>query len=53
MFGNVESLKVSLMKELCVFDGLEEVRTLTAKEKLKKSLIIRDLEKVTLMEEIS
>jgi hypothetical protein len=40
------------MEELCVLDGLEEVRALIVEEKLRKSLVISELEKVTLMEEI-
>jgi hypothetical protein len=38
----VESHKETLMEGLCVLDGLEEVRALVAKEKLKKTLVIID-----------
>jgi hypothetical protein len=41
------------MEELCVVDGLEEVRALVDGKKLRKTLVISELEKFTLMEEIS
>ena len=41
------------MEELCVLDGLEKVRALVDEEKLRKTFVISELEKVTLMEEIS
>jgi hypothetical protein len=45
VFGNVEFLKKFLMEELCVLDELEEVRVLVDEEKLRKTLVIRELEK--------
>jgi hypothetical protein len=33
------------MEELCVLDELEEVRVLVDEEKLRKTLVIRELEK--------
>jgi hypothetical protein len=41
------------MEELCVLNGLEEVRALIVEEKLRKSLVISELEKVNLIDEIS
>jgi hypothetical protein len=52
MFGYVESYKNVLTEDLCVLDGLEEVRALLAKQKLRKSLVISELENITLIEEI-
>lgn len=45
VFGNVEFLKKSLMEELRVLDELEEVRVLVDEEKLRKTLVISELEK--------
>jgi len=52
VFSNVMSHKKTLM-ELYVLYGLEEVRALGPGEKLRKTLVVSELEKVTLMEEIS
>jgi hypothetical protein len=49
----VESHKKSLMEELHVLDGLEEVRALVDEEKLRKILVISELENALLMGEIS
>jgi hypothetical protein len=53
VFGNVEFLKRSLMEELGILDGLEEVQALVDEEKLRKTLVISELERTLLMEEIS
>jgi hypothetical protein len=53
VFGNVDSLKQAHLEELHTFDRLEAERVLDSEEKLSKSLISSDLEKVTLQEEIS
>jgi hypothetical protein len=37
--------KKTLIEELCVLDGLEEVRALVTEEKLRKTLVISELEK--------
>jgi hypothetical protein len=52
VFGNVESYKKISYGGVVCFDGLEEVRALIAEEKLRKSLVISELEKVTLMERL-
>jgi hypothetical protein len=44
-FGNMVSHKKTLIEELCVLDGLEEVRALVTEEKLRKTLVISELEK--------
>jgi hypothetical protein len=46
VFGNVDSLKKARLEELCALDRLEEERGLDSKEKLRKSLIVSDLEKI-------
>jgi len=53
VFGNVESHKKTLLEELRILDGLEEERALVAEEKLRKIMVISELEKATLLEEIS
>ncbi len=41
------------MEELCVLDGSKEERVIDVEEKLRNTYVIGELEKVTLMEEIS
>jgi hypothetical protein len=53
VFGNIDSLKQARLKELHTFDRLETEKALDLEEKLSKSLISSDLEKITLQEEIS
>jgi hypothetical protein len=53
VFGNVEAHKKILLEELRVLDGLEEKRALIAEEKLRKIMVVSELEKPTLLEEIS
>jgi hypothetical protein len=53
MFGNIDSLKQTRFEKLRTFDRLETKRALDPEEKLSKSLISSDLEKITLQEEIS
>jgi hypothetical protein len=53
VFGNVDSLKQARLEKLHTFDRPEAERVLDSKEKLSKSLISSDLEKITLQEEIS
>jgi hypothetical protein len=53
VFGNVEIHKKALLEELCALDKLEEVRALVVEEKSRKSVVISELEKGTLVEEIS
>jgi hypothetical protein len=43
----------NLMELLRVLDGLKEERVVVAKEKLRKIMVISELEKATLLEEIS
>jgi hypothetical protein len=52
-FGNVESRKKMHMEELCALDRLEEQRGSTPEEKVRKCVVIRDLENSILQEEIS
>ena len=51
-FGNVEAHKKALLDELHVLDGLEEERALVVEENLSKIMVISELEKATLWEEI-
>jgi len=53
VFGNVVSQKKSLLEELHVLDSLGEERALDDEEKLRKTYAIGEVEKVTLMKEIS
>jgi soluble P-type ATPase len=52
MFGNVESQENSLLEELQVLGGLEEKRVLCIEDKLRKTIVIGELKKATLLEEI-
>jgi hypothetical protein len=53
VFGNVEFRKKALLEELNALDCLEEERGLVSEEKLRKSVVISELEHATLQEEIS
>jgi hypothetical protein len=53
VFGNVEFCKKALLEELNALDCLEEERGLAPHEKVRKSVVIGELEHVTLQEEIS
>jgi hypothetical protein len=53
VFGNVERKKKILLKELRVFNVIEEIRALSSEEILKKAEIVRKLERTTLIEEVS
>jgi hypothetical protein len=53
VFGNVEFRKKALLEELNALDCLEEERGLAPFEKVRKSVVISELEHVTLQEEIS
>jgi hypothetical protein len=53
VFGNVENQRKNLLDELRILDGLEVERALNVEEKLKKDKAISDLERDTLLEEIS
>jgi hypothetical protein len=53
VFGNVEFRKKALLEELNSLDRLEEERGLDPEEKLRKPMVIMELEQVTLQEEIS
>lgn len=50
MFGNMEIHKKALLEELCALERLEEVRAFVDEEKLRKSMVISELEKATLLE---
>ena len=52
-FGNVSFKKQALWSKLNVLDAKEENHRLTAEEKLEQSNLHTDIEKLTLMEEIS
>jgi hypothetical protein len=52
-FGHVEFLKKAPLEELSALDRLEEERGLASEEKVRKCLVIRDLENTILQEEIS
>jgi hypothetical protein len=53
VFGNVERNKRIIVEDLRAFDVLEEGRALGGEELLKKAKVIRELERCTLMEEVS
>lgn len=53
LFDNVENTKKNLLEELSVPDALEEERVLCDEEKIRKYIVIRYLERVTLLEELS
>jgi hypothetical protein len=53
VFGNIESNKRKLIEDLQAFDVIEESRALWEEEILRKVEVVRDLEKYSLMEEVS
>jgi hypothetical protein len=53
VFGNIERNKRILIKDLQVFDRHEESRALNEEELLRKVEVVRELERCTLMEEVS
>jgi hypothetical protein len=53
VFGNVERNKRKLIEDLQAFDVIEESRALGEEELLRKVEVVRDLEKCSLMEEVS
>ena len=52
-FGNVTFKKQDLWSKLNVLDAKEETHKLTTEEKLEQTNLCTDIEKLTLMEEIS
>ncbi|XP_059450778.1 uncharacterized protein LOC132181539 [Corylus avellana] len=53
VFGNIERNKRTLLEDLRVFDEHEESRALNVEELARKAEVVQELEKCTLMEEIS
>ena len=53
VFGNIDSNKRMLLDELRMLDGFEESRALDLEEFIRKAEVVRELEKCTLMEEVS
>jgi len=53
VFGNVERNKRIFVEDLRAFEALEEGRALGGEELLKKAEVIKELERCTLMEEVS
>jgi hypothetical protein len=53
VFGNVESLKLARLEELCALDRLKEERGLDSKDLLRRNSIASDLERIILQGEIS
>jgi hypothetical protein len=53
LFGNVDRKKRILLEELRVFDVIEKERALGVEEKIKKAEVVIELERSTLMEEVS
>jgi len=48
VFGNVESLKLARLEELCALDRLKEERGLDSKDLLRRNSIASDLERIIL-----
>jgi hypothetical protein len=53
VFGNVERKRKILLEELRVLDAFEEESALGVEEKMKKVEVVSELERSTLMEEVS
>jgi hypothetical protein len=53
VFGNVEKKKNIFTEELCLFDSIEEERDLGVEERMKKAKVVSELERSTLVEEMS
>jgi hypothetical protein len=52
VFVHVERKMKILMEELCVFDIIEEERDFGVEERLKKTKLVKELERSILMEEV-
>jgi hypothetical protein len=53
VFGNVEKRKSLFQRLYGVLEGLEKVSVLSVEEKLRKPIVINDLERTTLLEKVS
>jgi hypothetical protein len=53
VFGNVKGKKKILLEEIRVFDIIEKERALGVEERMKKAEVVSELERSTLMEEVS
>jgi len=53
MFGNVRRKRKILLEEVWAFDIIEEERALGHEERMKKAEVLNELERSTLMEEVS
>jgi len=53
VFGSVERNKRKLFEELQAFDSIESSRALVEEEILKKTKIVGEIERVSLLEEVS
>lgn len=53
MFNNVGKQKQVLLDELRILDANAKERSLSDAEKVRKDVIYGDLERITLMEEVS
>lgn len=53
VFGNVVQQRCSLLEELEGFEGEKEARTLSESQRMRKSSVVTELDRVTLMEEFS
>jgi hypothetical protein len=53
VFGNIENNKPFLLDDLWSLEGLEEERGLVEEEIMRKAAAINDLERTTLLEEVS
>jgi hypothetical protein len=53
VFDNVERKRKILLEELHVFDIIEEERAFVIDDRLKKAEVVNELERSTLMDEVS
>ena len=53
VFGDIGIKKKIILEEVCAFDTIEEVRALGDEERMKKEKVVSELERSTLMEEVS
>jgi hypothetical protein len=53
VFGDVGRKREILLEEVCAFDIIEEERALCHEERMRKAKFLSELEKSTLMKEVS
>lgn len=53
VFGDLQIRKASLLQDLSLLDGLDEVRSIDEEGKARKLVVMRDFDQLIEMEEVS